>query len=171
MRNPVRSHKVKFDGSRKGPWHGDLVEAIGEDWLVVFYEPPPVSASTGEQPAYGLRYHGTAAPLSILVYFNANGEVIEYHCDAGFPATIEGRDITFVDLDLDVVLDANLRGVVRDFDDFEANRAAMNYSEEALIAAMEGVLLAWKMVESKKLPFDGHAERLLGKILAAQGPV
>jgi hypothetical protein len=171
VRNPVRSHKVKFDGTTKGPWDGDLVEVIGDEWLVVFYEPPPVPASTGEQPAYGLRYHGTASPLSILVYFNANGAVMEYHCDAAFPATIEGRDITFVDLDLDVVLDASLRGVVRDFDDFAANRVSMGYTDEAIAFASAGVMLAWEMVERRDFPFDGHPARLLGKILAAQGPV
>ena len=171
MRNPVRSNKVKFDGSSKGPWHGDLVEVIGDEWLVVFYEPPPVTTSEAIAPAYGLRYHGMAVPLSILVYFNANGEVIEYHCDSGFPATIEGRDITFVDLDLDVVLDASLRGVVRDFDDFAANRVSMGYNDEAIGFAHSGVMLAWELVERRDFPFDGHSARLLGKILASQGPV
>ncbi len=167
----MRSHKVKFDGTTKGPWDGDLVEVIGDEWLVVFYEPPPVATSTGAPPAYGLRYHGTTAPLSILVYFDLQGDVIEYHCDTAFPATIEGRDITFVDLDLDVVLDANLRGVVRDFDDFAGNRVSMGYSDEAVTFAHVGVMLAWELVERRAFPFDGHPARLLGKILAAQGPV
>jgi hypothetical protein len=57
-------------------------------WLVVFYEEPPQHPSSGVQAAYGLRYHGTETPLSILVYFDDKAEVLEYHCDAGFPATI-----------------------------------------------------------------------------------
>ncbi|MDZ7729082.1 MAG: DUF402 domain-containing protein [Dehalococcoidia bacterium] len=171
MRNPVRSHKVKYDGSGKGPWEGDLVDAIGERWLVVFYEPPPQRTSAGNDAAFALRYHGMDCPLSVLVYFDHRGDVLEYHCDAALPATISGRDIRFVDLDIDVIADASLATHERDHEQFAANRERMGYDNEAIAAAEAGVALAYELMRTGATPFDGHPAALLGRLLAAQGPL
>ncbi len=171
MRNRVASHKVKFDGTRKAPWHGDLVDVHPDGWLVVFYEQPPQRTSSGGLPAYGLRYHGTEGPVSILVYFDARGEVLEYHCDAALPATISGRDIEFIDLDLDLMVSPGFECYERDHGDFEKNRAAMGYPAEAIEAAQAGIRRARALVAKRATPFDGHPAAVLGRVLAAQGPV
>lgn len=162
---------MKFDGSTKGPWNGDLVDMVGQRWLVVYYEPPPQATSGGVEPAYGLRYHGMDCPLSILVYFDEVGQVLEYHCDAALPATISGRDIEFVDLDLDVIAGPSLEAWERDHEQFATNRVSMRYSDEAVQAAEAGMDLAHELIRTRATPFDGHAEGLLGRVLAAQGPV
>jgi uncharacterized protein len=171
MPNPVRSHKLKFDGTSKGPWHGDLVEVHPDGWLVVFYERPPQVTSDGVQPAYGLRYHGTALPLGVLVYFDERGGILEYHCDAALAATIEGRDIRFIDLDIDLIVGPDFLCFERDHEDFERNRSLMGYPEHVVAAARAGIEAARKLLVERATPFDGHPCALLGRVLAAQGPV
>lgn len=37
MRNPVTVTKLKFDGTAKPDWSGEIVDAIGDRWLVVYH--------------------------------------------------------------------------------------------------------------------------------------
>lgn len=170
MRDPVETRKLKFDGTAKPAWHGDLVDAVDDRWLVVFFE-RPAYAIRGEPVAYALQFYGMLQPLSILVCFDDAGSVIEWQCDAGLPARITGRVIEFVDLDLDVMVNPDGTHYVRDLEDFKARSAAMGYSEEAKQAAWKGVALALLLVKRKRYPFDGSAEALLGRVLAARGPL
>lgn len=170
MRNPVETRKLKFDGTAKPSWHGDLVDAVDDRWLVVFFE-RPAYAIRGEAVAYALQFYGMRQPLSVLVCFDRAGNVMEWQCDAGLPARITGRVIEFTDLDLDVMVNPDGTHYVRDVEDFETRSAAMGYSEEAKQAAWKGVALALLLVKRKRYPFDGSGEALLGRVLAAQGPV
>lgn len=170
MRNPVETRKLKFDGSTKPSWHGDLVDAVEDRWLVVFFEAPAYGIR-GEAVAYALQFYGMRQPLSILVCFDGAGNVMEWQCDAGLPARISGRVIEFTDLDLDVMVNPDGTYYVRDVEDFEARSAAIGYTEEARQAAWKGVALALLLVKRKRYPFDESAEALLGRVLAAQGPV
>ncbi len=171
MNNPVTTRKLKFDGTAKRPWDGDLVDAIGDHWLVVYYESPPHLTEAGETIAHALRYFGMDCPLSVLVCFDAAGRVLEWQADAGLPSRLDGRTIDFVDLDIDLMVDADGHARVRDIFDFERNRRAMAYSDEAVAAAYAGILLAQELFAAGECPFDGSAEAILGRVLAAQGPL
>ena len=84
---------------------------------------------------------------------------------------MNGRRIELVDLDLDVMADASLAYFERDAETFERNRRAMCYPGDVVEAAHRGVALATELLEAKAFPFDGSAEALLGRVLAAQGPL
>jgi protein associated with RNAse G/E len=155
----------------KSTWEGDLVEAIGDDWLVVYYDSPRHQTEAGLAVAHALRYFSLAAPLSILVCFDSAGAVLEYQCDAALPATLRGRTIDLIDLDLDLMVAADLSQHLRDEDTFTLNRFVMGYSPEAAEAAHEGIALAASLVERHEPPFDGSAAATLGRVLAAAGPL
>src|SRR3972149_5126029 len=126
MRNPVETQKLKFDGTAKPSWHGDLVDAVGDRWLVVFFE----------RPAYAIRGGGGG--------------------DAGLPARITGRVIEFTDLDLDVMVNPNGSYYVRDLEDFDARSTAMGYSDDARQAAWKGIALALLLVTRKRFRCVGR---------------
>jgi protein associated with RNAse G/E len=168
--NPVHCHKRKFDGTGKPPWDGDLVDA-DDDWLAVFFEDPPWWNGRPAVTRYAMRFYSLRHPLSVLVAFDANGSVLQYQCDAGLPATIRGRDIAFVDLDLDVIAHADLDYRVRDQEQFDARRVTMGYTPEAVACAHEGIALAKSLIGSRSCPFDGTPERILGMALASRGPL
>jgi hypothetical protein len=164
----VETYKRKFDGSGKGPWHGEVVEETADGWLVVFYERPPHQVC-GEAVAYALQYFKKDGPLVVLVNFDEGGEVLEYQCDASLIPIILEERIDYVDLDLDMMVDREGMVTDRDFDQFEERRVRMQYSEEAVRLAYEGLALAHELVESRATPFDGSPERVLGRTLAARG--
>lgn len=171
MRNPVETYKRKFDGSSKPLWRGDLVEAGPDGWLVVYYELPPHTTSDGETVTHALRYFSLELPLSVLVCFDDVGRVLEFQCDAGLPATLTGRRVDFIDLDLDLMVDSDGFASERDHDTFARNRERMGYSAAAIGAAREGIRLARELHRLEAVPFDGSPGRILGRVLAAAGPL
>jgi protein associated with RNAse G/E len=170
VRNPVESYKRKFDGSGKGPWRGDLVEETEDGWLVVFYERPNHHVK-GEPVVYALQYFHLERPLVVLVNFDERGNILEFQCDASLPATISGRRIDYVDLDLDVMVDAAGTVTDRDQNTFEERKESMHYTPEAIAQAHEGVALAHDLIERGAPPFDGSPARILGRVIAAAGPL
>lgn len=171
MRNPVTTRKLKFNGQAKRDWHGDLVDAVGDRWLVVYYVDPPHRTEAKAEITHCIRYFGLDVPLSVLVSFDALGQVLEYQCDAGLPAVVRGREISFIDLDLDIMADVRLIPRLRDEATFAQNQRSMAYPPEIAARAWEGVGLARELMEARACPFDGSAELLLGRILAAEGPL
>jgi protein associated with RNAse G/E len=175
VRNRVTVRKTKFDGSTSWEWDGDLVDG-DDEWLIVYHgvglherlrhgEEPEVPAP------HALHYLSTAGPLAVCVLFDLHGEVTEYRCDACLPARMDRREVTFVDLDLDVVAAPDLSWRIKDEDVFLEHAREMGYTEETVAVAREGIRLAIERIEHNRMPFDGSPHHLLGAILAASGPL
>ena len=120
---------------------------------------------------YALQYFSLERPLVVLVNFDERGEVLETQCDAALPATLTGRRLDYVDLDLDLMVLPDGTAYERDRDDFERNRVAMGYTPEVVAAAHEGIALARDLLARGAPPLDGSARDLLGRVIAAQGPL
>ncbi len=176
MHNPVTVRKLKYDGSVKYDWDGDLVDG-GDGWVATFHEAAVHGKSLtlrDEVPPFAIRYFWTGQPLGVLFCFDSQGTFTYAKCDASLPAEVSGRSVSFVDLDLDVVVVPTASGLsysVKDQAVFAARRLSMGYSEEACRAANRGMGIGLRMVRRRSFPFDGSAEALLGRVLASEGPL
>ncbi|MEO8539874.1 MAG: DUF402 domain-containing protein [bacterium] len=173
MSTAVVVRKLKFDGSVKYEWPGDLVEAIDGEWRVVHHDPGRHAKSGinlrsefAAEPAHMLHYIGLGGPLTVIFAYSPAGEFLDAKCDAALPGTIEGDTIDFVDLDLDVVVLPGMQHYVRDQDTFAERSISMSYSEEAKRSAHLGILHALRIVRRGLFPFDGHADRLIAELLS-----
>ncbi len=168
----VTVRKLKFDGSIKSEWDGDLLESPASDWLVALHdaerhqkrEPP---SHRLQQPRYAIHYLNVARPLTILFTFDESGAwSSEAKCDAAFPAVQRGTLVDFVDLDLDVIVHPDLTYYVRDQEVFAERSETMGYSPEARRAAHMGIGIALRLVRRRLFPFDGHPDRLVREALS-----
>jgi protein associated with RNAse G/E len=172
--NPVVVRKLKFDGSVRYTWQGDLVDARGDDWLIVFHDSahhakdPP---TPDVPPGFGIHTIGLRQPLTVLHWFDELGRFVDAKCDAALPARLAGRTIDFVDLDLDLVVLPDGHHYLRDRDVFEARGREMGYPDAVRRTAWWAILQALRMVRRRRFPFDGSPEALLGRELAARGPL
>lgn len=171
--------KLKFDGSVRYEWDGEVVEEL-PGWVVVLHdharhEKRDSKPVAGESTAgFGLHYVGLVEPVTVLFWFDAAGRFIDAKCDAALPATKAGATIDFVDLDLDVVVRPGFQHYIRDQDVFAERSVSMGYSEEAKRTAHLGILHTLRMVRRHQFPFDGHADRLIAQLTsgaAAQGMI
>ncbi len=116
--------------------------------------------------AHALQFFNTKQPLTILVCFDAEMQVIEWQCDACLPAVRSGSVIEYADLDLDVMVNPDGSHYVRDLEDFNERSVSLEYSQDAKDAAWKGVALALILVKRKRYPFDGSAEKLLAEVVS-----
>jgi hypothetical protein len=175
MPNRVTIEKRKVDGSLRRVFLGDLVDEDEHGWLTVYHDSARhqnfKDGQPTQPPPYIVYCLSMRLPLTVSFYFDSLGELLEAQADDALPATISGRTIAFTDLDLDVIVAPDGSSYVRDHDTFELNRAAMGYTAEHIAAAHEGIRLAQELLANESFPFDGSAARVLGRMLAAEGPL
>jgi protein associated with RNAse G/E len=91
------------------------------------------------------------------------GTINEYYCNINQPAMINGRVVSFVDLDLDLVY-RNDRWMVIDEDEFAYNAVKFGYPEELMLRAKRELESLQERVERKRFPFDGSIEQFINRI-------
>ncbi len=152
--------KRKFDGSLKSEWEGELLPWLDEEWLVVLHHPARHAKFSGKAVQHSallfLHYFNLTRPLTILAEYDRDGCFRGAKCDAALPATFGGNVIEFVDLDLDVIVEADSSWFVRDEVDFARNRKTMGYSQTVIAQALDGISLAQTLVTARRFPFDAR---------------
>lgn len=175
MRNAVTVRKLKYDGSIKREYEGDLVDA-NESWLVVYHIPGRHSHLVYGEPsdfgvAQSLQFMNLDLPLVATVTFDELGRVPHHYVDAALPTTIAGRTISWIDLDLDIDSPIEGRASIWDIEELEQRRREMRYPDEVVDAAWRGIRIGSELLANGRFPFDGSASTLLGRILASEGPL
>lgn len=171
---PVLVRKRKHDGSSRLEWEGELVARSGERWLIVHHDGGrhrrrhAIRGEAGERPAHAFHWLGLDVPLTILCIHDAAGRLLEAKCDAALPAVETPEGLDFVDLDVDLVVEADGSITLRDEAVYARNAAALGYDASTDTAVAEGIALARALVATGSPPFDGSGERLLAHLLAAR---
>ncbi len=71
------------------------------------------------------------------------------------PASFDGETLSYVDLDLDILVDPDFSYRVLDVEDFERNARRYGYTEEMQANARQALEDLVKMIESRAFPFTG----------------
>ena len=167
--------KLKFDGSLKYSWPGGEIPGAPAGWVVVHHDPerdtklPSGPVADDGPPVHLIHYVGLETPLTVIFAFSAAGEFLDAKCDAALPGQWRGDTVSFVDMDLDVVVLPGLQHYIRDQDVFAQRSVSMAYDDEAKRLAHLGILHALRMVRRRQFPFDGHAEALIRELLSGTG--
>ena len=70
------------------------------------------------------------------------------------PPTFENDVLSYVDLDLDILVEPDYSYQVLDADDFEENARLYGYSDEVRTTARRAVDDLVKMIEAREFPFN-----------------
>ncbi|MDO3412631.1 DUF402 domain-containing protein [Saccharibacillus sp. CPCC 101409] len=96
----------------------------------------------------------------------AEGRLISIYCNAALPCVRTGSDLSFVDLDLDLLWNEAEGWHVVDEDEFAVNCNRFGYPAEVIDAAERSIRELQARAESKLFPFDGSLDDLLNRIAA-----
>jgi protein associated with RNAse G/E len=88
------------------------------------------------------------------------GEITQYYCNICEPARMNGREVTFVDLDIDLVY-RNGRWMVVDEDEFTVNALKFSYPPELIERVKKELKDLEQRIEQKQFPFDGSIEKFI----------
>lgn len=148
---------LKYDGSEHRHWPAGLAKHLGS--LIVLdaeFESEVIHDSLGTIPAgtHSLEYYWLDKWYNVFRFAEPDGSLRNYYCNINVPPTFDGHTLTYVDLDLDILVAQDLSYQVLDVDDFERNAEIYDYPRELRIKAREAVDELIVMIRTRAFPFS-----------------
>lgn len=151
----VRS--LKYDGREHRRWRASLVSREGT--LLVLsgvFEQEVAHALLGPIRAGTLstEYFWTDRHYSVFRFTEPGGAHRNFYCNVNTPPVMSGDTLSFVDLDIDVLVAPDFTYQVLDEDEFELHSARYSYPETLRARVRESVAELVELIELRRFPFD-----------------
>ena len=106
------------------------------------------------QGTVSLEYYWLDRWYNVFRFSEPGGNLRIFYCNVNFPPEFDGHVLSYIDLDIDVLVNADFSYSVLDEDEFEANADIYRYPAEVKRHA-RGALSELKMlIESRSFPFS-----------------
>lgn len=90
---------------------------------------------------------------NIFRFRDPEGEPQRFYCNISMPPEFDGKTLSYVDLDIDVVVESDFSYRVLDLDDFEHNARKFQYRDEIRNEAHRGLAELIHLIETRSFPF------------------
>ncbi len=150
----VRS--CKHDGRVHRSWPARLARREGA--LVVldaFFAEEVRHALIGtiEAGTHSTEYFWTDRWYSVFRFQTPAGELLKFYCNVNTPPKVEDGALTFIDLDVDVLVNPDFSYKVLDEDEFERHVELYKYPDEYLSNVRRAILELEDLIEHRQFPF------------------
>jgi protein associated with RNAse G/E len=154
----IEVQTFKFDGQLHRTWNAKFVRQEGS--LIVLDarfqdEIEHELVGTIASGTHSLEYYWLDRWYNIFRFAKPNGELRNYYCNVNVPPTFAGEILSYVDLDLDILVAPDFSYQVLDEQDFESNAQIYRYPEQVQQKARRAVEELVEMIEARAFPFGG----------------
>ena len=104
-----------------------------------------------------IEYYWLDRWYNVFRFLKADGSTRLYYCNVNMPPKLEGDALTYIDLDIDILVQPDLSYRVLDLDEFAANAGRYGYSEEIKFQADAAVAELISMIETRQFPFADNS--------------
>jgi protein associated with RNAse G/E len=156
MADPITVRVLKYDGSEYRRWQANLSRRNGS--LLVLdaeFEGEVTHEALGSIPK-GMRtkeYYWLDRWYNIFEFLKDDGSTRIFYCNISTPALYEAGVLTYVDLDVDILVTPELSYRVMDLDEFDENARRYGYSAETRSMADAALNDLKQMIEDRQFPF------------------
>ena len=91
---------------------------------------------------------------NIFRFSDPAGRLQNFYCNINEPPQFDGHTLSYIDLDIDVLVAPDLTYKILDMDDFEENARAFSYPEEVQTRAQHALAELTGLIESASFPFN-----------------
>ncbi len=154
-RVPIRS--LKYDGSVRRTWKADLIEQTTSlyTFLGKFDE-------TVDHPDLGRIEKGTLSYeyfwpdrwYNVFRFHEPDGQLRNWYCNVGMPPILEEGALSYVDLDVDILMWPTGVPIILDEDEFRINAARYAYSADVLLEVENAKQELLEIIANCEFPFD-----------------
>jgi len=147
---------LKYDGTEYRRWNARLSQRDGP--LLVLdaefeYDVQHDFLGAIESGTGTIEYYWLNRWYNIFRFMKDDDATRLYYCNINMPPSLRDNVLTYIDLDIDVLVQPDFSYQVLDLDEFEENARRYGYSEEVKSqaqAALNGLIF---MIESRQFPF------------------
>jgi uncharacterized protein len=147
----------KYDGREHRRWPARLLRQEGPLLVLDAYFHEEVShdlLGTIALGTHSLEYYWLDRWYNVFRFAQPNGELRNYYCNVNVPPTLENDVLSYVDLDLDILVAPDCSYQLLDAEDFEENAKLYGYSDEICTSARRAVDELVRMIEVREFPFN-----------------
>lgn len=154
---PVEVRSLRFDRSVKRTWRARLERLEGE--LIVL---EGVFEEEVRHPLLGVIRAGTLSTeffwtdrwYSVFRFREPSGRLRNFYGNLNTPPRLEGGILSFVDLDIDVLVAPDLTYKILDEEEFEQHAKQFEYPEEFRQRALRALDELLALIARREFPFD-----------------
>jgi len=148
---------LKYDGIEYRRWHARLMGQ--ENSLLVLdaeFEYDVHHQTLGEikRGTRTVEYYWLDRCYNVFRFLKAEGETRLFYCNINLPPAFAGNTLSYVDLDIDILVRPDFSYQVLDLEEFAANAARYGYPEKLKRQARAAVDELVSMIASRQFPFD-----------------
>src|SRR5437667_5061464 len=151
----ISVHVLKYDGTEYRHWNARISECDGS--LLVLdaeFEHDVQHHLLGEirRGTATVEYYWLDRWYNVFRFLNDDGGTRLYYCNINMPPVRDGHVLTYIDLDIDILVQPDLSYQVLDVEEFEANASRYSYSEEEKKRARAAVDELRSMITNRQFP-------------------
>lgn len=149
----------KYDGSEHRRWPAQVLREEGS--LVVLDAKFPDEIihellGTIAGGTHSVEYYWLDRWYNVFRFAQPNGELRNYYCNINVPPTFADDTLSYVDLDLDILVSPDFSYKILDVEDFEENAKLYGYSSVVQENARRAVDELLTMIQMRAFPFSGE---------------
>jgi len=103
---------------------------------------------------HSLEYYWLDRWYNIFRFAKPDGTLRNFYCNVNKPPELDGTTLSYVDLDLDILVAPDYSYTVLDEEDFENNISEFGYDDEIRINAVDALAQLIEMIETRAFPFN-----------------
>lgn len=150
---------LKYDGAQYRTWRACIAHC--QDSLLVLNAAFDVDIShklLGDirRGTRTVEYYWLDRWYNVFRFLNDAGETRLYYCNINMPPRLENNSLTYVDLDIDVLVQPDFSYEILDLDEFEANARRYNYADHVKKAAQAALDDLISLIETNQFPFQNR---------------
>lgn len=153
----IKVESRKYDGRVHREWRARIAERQGS--LIVLdgcFEEEVRHPLLGHivRGTLSTEYYWTDRWYSVFRFREPSGALRNYYCNINAPVEFAGEVLSFVDLDIDILVAPDFSFKILDEDEFETNAARFAYTPEFHRRTREAVAELIALIEGREFPFD-----------------
>ena len=103
---------------------------------------------------HSLEYYWLDRWYNIFRFAEPNGSLRNYYCNINVPPTLDGKTLSYVNLDMDILVRPDFSYNLLDLEEFESNAMRYSYPAEVQANAQDAVNELLKMIRTRAFPFN-----------------
>ena len=151
----VRAHK--YDGSEHRTWRAQVLRQEGSLLVLDATFDQEIKHDLLGDIACGttsIEYYWLDRWYNIFRFAEPSGDLRSYYCNVNVPPAFDGQVLSYVDLDIDILVEPDLSYRIVDVEDFEHNAERFGYSEAVQKEARQALESLVKLIEGRAFPFN-----------------
>jgi len=91
---------------------------------------------------------------NVFRFSDPDGRLKNFYCNVNQPPVLDGDVLSYIDLDIDVLVAPDLTYKILDVEDFEENAKRYDYPNDVLANARQALTEVIELIESRAFPFN-----------------